>query len=311
MSGRARARPRPSAQTSRPITARRLVFLGTPEVAARTLVALVDAGHEVVLAVTRPDRRRTRSGEPSPSPVKLVAESFGIPVTSGVGDVVGSGAELGVVVAYGRLIPAEVFTAVPMVNVHFSLLPRWRGAAPVERAILAGDGATGVCLMQIEEGLDTGPVFACAAVAIGPTETAEELRSRLGALGSELLLDRLARPEGLGTPTPQEPGATTAEKINPEELRLDFSRSAVELGRVVRVGRAWTTYRGRRLLVRRATPHPEVELSSPPGTLVGSYVATGAGALELFEVQAEGRAAMSFDSWAAGARLDDGASLGS
>src|SRR5690606_10623910 len=122
-----------------------------------------------------------------------------------------------------------------MVNLHFSLLPRWRGAAPVERALLAGDEETGVCVMELEAGLDTGPVHACERVAIGPEETADELRSRLVAIGTDLLVRLLTT--GLGTPVPQEGEPTYAAKIEPEELRLDWTRPAVELGRVVRVGR--------------------------------------------------------------------------
>jgi methionyl-tRNA formyltransferase len=125
------------------------------------LRALVGAGHEVVLVVSQPDKRRGRGGELAPSPVKAAAVALGLAVTERVDDVITAGAELGVVVAYGRLIRPHVLAVLPMINVHFSLLPRWRGAAPVERAILAGDERTGVCVMQLEEGLDTGPVYAC------------------------------------------------------------------------------------------------------------------------------------------------------
>jgi methionyl-tRNA formyltransferase len=164
--------------------------------------------------------------------------------------VIGSGAELGVVVAYGRIIRGNVLAEVPMVNVHFSLLPRWRGAAPVERAILAGDGETGVCLMKLDEGLDTGPVFARRSVEIRPEETAGELRSRLADLGTEMLLEVLA--EGLPEPVPQAGEATYAAKLDPAELHLDFTLPAEACLRVIRVGRAWTTWRGRRLIVHRA-----------------------------------------------------------
>jgi methionyl-tRNA formyltransferase len=138
-------------------------------------------------------------------------------VTHKPADVVSSGAELGVVVAYGRLVKPDVLAAVPMVNVHFSLLPRWRGAAPVERAILAGDPETGVCLMELEEGLDTGPVYARAVTAIGPDETADDLRRRLGEIGTELLLENLA--VGLGEPEPQIGEPTYAAKISTPRLR--------------------------------------------------------------------------------------------
>ena len=228
----------------------RLAFLGTPDVAARTLRALHGAGHDVRVVVTRRDARRGRGSDLLPSPVKAVAEELGLPVAHTPDAVIGSGAELAVVVAYGRIIKANVLAELPMVNVHFSLLPRWRGAAPVERAVLAGDTETGVCLMKLDEGLDTGPVFARRAVEIGPEETAGELRSRLAELGTEMLLEALA--EGLPEPVPQAGEATYAAKLDPAELHLDFSLPAEVCLRVVRVGRAWTTWRGRRLIVHRA-----------------------------------------------------------
>src|SRR5205807_7717429 len=138
----------------------RLAFLGTPEAAVPPLRALVNAGHDVVLVVTQPDKRRGRGSATMPSPVKAAALELGLPVTERVDDVLDANVELGVVVAFGRLIKPQVLDKVPMINMHFSLLPRWRGAAPVERAILAGDRETGVAIMQLEEGLDTGPVYA-------------------------------------------------------------------------------------------------------------------------------------------------------
>jgi methionyl-tRNA formyltransferase len=281
-------------------------------VAARTLRALVDGGHDVVLAVTGPDRRRARRAVPSPTPVKRIAAGLGIAVSDRVEDVVDVGATLGVVVAFGTIIGADVLARVPMLNVHFSLLPRWRGAAPVERAILAGDRTTGVCVMAVGEGLDTGPVYGCRQVPIGEEETADELRRRLGDLGSSLVLDLLARPTGLPEPTPQSGEPTYAAKLRPEDLRLDFCRSAVECGRVVRVGRAWTTFRGRRLLVRTARPGAEVpaHFAGPLGLLEGSVVHTGSGVLELLEVQDEGRRALPFAVWRAGIRPQPGEVLG-
>jgi methionyl-tRNA formyltransferase len=281
---------------------RRLVFLGTPEVAARTLRALVEGGHDVALVVTAPDRRRARRAGVSPTPVKAVATELGIPVTERVEEAVGAGASLGVVVAFGRIIAPDVLTRLPMVNLHFSLLPRWRGAAPVERALLAGDPTTGVCLMALEAGLDTGPVYDRREVAIGDDETAAELRARLGGIGTALLLEMLDRPGGLPEPVPQSGEPTYAAKLTPDELRLDFSRSAVECARLVRAGRAWTTFRGRRLLVVAARPTAGAGASGPPGRLAGSGVATGAGVLELVAVQSEGRGPLPFAAWAAGAR---------
>ncbi len=138
----------------------RLAYLGTPQLAVPPLRALVDAGHDVALCVTRPDRRRGRGGQTTPSPVKAAAGELGIAVSHDMDDLLAARVELAVVVAFGRIIPARLLQELSMVNLHFSLLPRWRGAAPVERAILAGDDETGVCLMKIEEGLDSGPVYA-------------------------------------------------------------------------------------------------------------------------------------------------------
>ncbi|MDQ6616121.1 MAG: methionyl-tRNA formyltransferase [Actinomycetota bacterium] len=226
------------------------MFLGTPDAAVGPLRALHEAGFDIALVVTRPDKRRGRGAALLPSPVKAAAVELGLPVSHRVDDVIEAGAELGVVVAFGQLIKPHVLAAVPMVNMHFSLLPRWRGAAPVERAILAGDGETGVCLMELEAGLDTGPVLGRRVVAIGPDETAAELRPRLTAVGTDLLLSQLR--DGLSPGVAQEGEATYAPKIDPAELRLDWTEPAAQLHRVVRVGRAWTTFRGRRLAVVRS-----------------------------------------------------------
>ena len=185
-----------------------------------------------------------------------------------------------------------------MVNLHFSLLPRWRGAAPVERALLAGDERTGVCLMQVAEGLDTGDVYARVEVEIAPADTLDSLRSRLVEVGTEMVITSLS--EGLGTPVPQVGEPTHAAKIDPDELRLDLHRPAVELSRTIRLGGAWTTFRGRRLKVWSAAVRPEVELSS--GAIDGLLVGTGDGALELHEVQPEGRARLDAASWRNGAQ---------
>jgi methionyl-tRNA formyltransferase len=275
------------------------------------LRALVGAGHDVALVVSQPDRRRGRGPELSPSPVKAAAAELGLPVSAKVDDVLTVGAELGVVVAFGRLIKPHVLAHLDMVNVHFSLLPRWRGAAPVERAILAGDTETGVCLMALEEGLDTGDVYACERVVIGPDETADELRRRLTEVGTELLVAALERGrESLPTPRPQTGEPTYAAKLDPGDLHLDWTRPAVELHRLVRLGRAWTTVRGRRLEVVRArvTPGPP---PGPPGRLEALVVATGEGGLELVEVKPEGRGVVPAESWRRGARLADGEVLGS
>lgn len=291
----------------------RLAYLGTPEASVPPLRAVVDAGFDVALVVSQPDRRRGRGGAPSPSPVKAAAVELGLPVTDRVDDVIDAGVDLGVVVAFGQLVRPHVLARVPMVNLHFSLLPRWRGAAPVERAILAGDERTGVDLMVVEEGLDTGGVLGRVELAIGPDETAAELRDRLVLAGTELLVDHLAA--GLGTPAPQQGEPTHAAKIEPADLHLDWTAPASELQRTVRVGGAWTTVDGRRLKVWRATPGVE----DPDGTLsglgpgeVGATIAgpdggvvpvgTGTTPLGLCEVQPEGKPRLAAADWANGAR---------
>ena len=187
---------------------RPLVFLGTPPAAAVVLERLVDAGFEVVHVVTRPDAKRGRGSSLSPSPVKEVALRLGIPVSHGLEWVVAHREEnlLGIVVAYGRIIPASILAHTPMINIHFSLLPRWRGAAPVERAILAGDTTTGVCIMDIEETLDTGAVYAREEVAISDAATSVSLTNELAQTGADLLVRTLKA--GLGTPIAQGDGET-------------------------------------------------------------------------------------------------------
>ncbi len=275
--------------------------------AVAPLRALVAEGHDMALVVTQPDRKRGRGGALLPSPVKAAALELGIPVSERVDDVIDVGAELGVVVAYGRLIRPHVLAALPMINVHFSLLPRWRGAAPVERAILAGDEKTGVCIMALEEGLDTGPVYACEEVAIGPDDTADDLRAVLTDRGTALLVDLLS--DGLPEPRPQEGEPTYAAKLEPIEHHLDWSRPALELHRVVRLGQAWTTFRGGRFKVLRAGL-PATETVPPPGVVDPNtlVVGTGAGGLELVEVQPEGRPPQPARAWRNGARLQPGES---
>ncbi|MEZ5141855.1 MAG: methionyl-tRNA formyltransferase [Acidimicrobiales bacterium] len=297
-----------------PVHPRRLVYLGTPAMAVPPLQALVDAGHEVGLVVSRADKRRGRGGALVPSPVTAAALELGLPVTDDVDDVLGAGADLGVVVAFGRLIRPHVLDAVPMINLHFSALPRWRGAAPVERAILAGDERTAVAVMAVDETLDTGDVFAETVLEIGPDETADELRARLVEAGTALLVDALAH--GLTAARPQVGEPTYAAKIDPAELHLDWSRSAEELHRVVRIGGAWTTFRGKRLKVWRTTlvdggAGAGVAGSNPaPGELDGLVVGTADGTLELVEVQPEGKGRQEAAAWRNGARPAPGERLG-
>ncbi len=291
----------------------RIVYLGTPEDAVPPLEALVEHGHDVAFAVTQPDRRRSRGAGPDASPVKRAATRLGVPVRTPhkareiVDDVRGSGAELGVVVAFGQLLPVSLLDALPhgFVNLHFSLLPRWRGAAPVERAMLAGDLETGVSLMQLEAGLDTGPVFASTRVAIAPTETAGELRGRLVDAGTELLLVHLpALPTA--TPVPQHGEPTYADKLEVDEFRLDAARPAAELARVVRAGNprpgAWFTVDGKRVKVLRAHEAADHRTLAPGELAPDGALGTASEVLILDEVQPQGKRAMDARAWRAGAR---------
>ncbi len=296
----------------------RLVYLGTPELAVRPLDALIEAGHEIALVVSQPDRRRGRGSSLMPSPVKAAAQQRGLAVSDQVDDVLDVGAELGVVVAFGRLIKPHVLAAVPMINLHFSLLPRWRGAAPVERAILAGDETTGVCVMEVVDELDAGGVYRRAEVPVGD-KTLVELRDELVDVGSVLLAGALFN--GLGPPQPQVGEITYAAKVDPGELRLDLALSASQLGRVIRLGGAWAEFRGKRLRVWAAEPMPQPEPQSPTqarpqdqaqdrelesGEFAewesGPVVGTGDGVLRLAEVQPEGKARMAASDWWRGAR---------
>ena len=284
----------------------RIVYLGTPEIAVEPLRALVAAGHDVALVVTNPDRRRGRGKDLMPTPVKAAALELGLAVSHDLDDVLDVGAAFGVVVAYGHIIGNHILDVVPMVNIHFSLLPRWRGAAPLERAIMAGDEMTGVCLMEIAEALDEGDVYARREVPIG-SRTLEELRDALVAASCEMLVTALA--SEVEAPEPQHGEVTYARKLRSEDFELDFSRPAIELERIVRLGRAHTALEGKRFAIKQATVE-DSSVPREPGTLDGLRVATGAGWLVLEVVQPEGKKAVSATDWHNGARLADGTRLG-
>jgi methionyl-tRNA formyltransferase len=280
-----------------PTYPKRLVYLGTPALAAEPLQALVDAGFDVALVVTRVDKRRGRGSELAP-PVKAAATKLGIPVSHNVEDVLTVGADLGVVVAFGQLIKPHILEALPMVNLHFSLLPRWRGAAPMERALLSGDRETGVGLMQLEEGLDTGPLFAEVRTTISGDDTGDSLRDCLTSLGSEMLVRCLR--SGLTAPSPQQGEPTYAAKLSMNDLRIDWSSAASVIDRLIRLGGAWTTADGRRLKVVTATIQSGDVLGAT-GQLVGAVVQTGDGLLRLDKVRPEGKGVMAMKDWLNGA----------
>jgi methionyl-tRNA formyltransferase len=276
----------------------------------------VDAGHDIALVVTQPDRRRSRGAGSDPSPVRRAADELGLTVRTPdkareiVDEVRESGAELGVVVAFGQLLPVALLEALPLgfVNLHFSRLPRWRGAAPVERAILAGDEMTGVCLMQLEAGLDTGPVFAQRDVAIEPRETAGELRARLVDVGTRMLVELLPT-IATASPAPQVGEPTYADKLTVDEFRVDPLRPAIAVDRIVRAGNprpgAWMLVGGKRVKVWRSRPTDAPAEPCEPGVITSAGVlCTAAGALALEEVQPEGKRPMTASAWRAGLRAD-------
>ncbi len=290
-------------------TSLKIIFAGTPEFAAVALNALLEEGrHEIRAVYTQPDRPAGRGRKLRASPVKEMALAHGLllrqPSTLKEPEQQRSlrelGADLMVVVAYGLLLPPPVLDAPRLgcINIHASLLPRWRGAAPIQRAILAGDRETGVSIMQMDEGLDTGPVLHRVATPIHPGDTAGTLHDRLASLGAQALLDTLDRiMEGSARPVPQEEAAATyAPKIEKQEAVLDWNASAEELDRRVRAFNPWpvaqTTWKGKVLRIWQAEPLAEMP-DAPAGTVVragkeGIDVATGNGMLRITRLQGAG-----------------------
>ncbi|MFO1189863.1 MAG: methionyl-tRNA formyltransferase [Alphaproteobacteria bacterium] len=303
----------------------RLAFLGTPDFALPTLDALIAAGHEIACVYTQPARPAGRGMKARPAPVAAAALARGIAVRSPrtLRDAAEQAAfaalslDAAVVVAYGLILPRPILAAPRLgcINVHASLLPRWRGAAPIQRALLAGDAETGVTIMQMDEGLDTGPMLLTERLPIGPQMTAGDLHDRLAALGGRMIVPAL---DGLATgtlkPRPQpEAGVTYAKKIDRAETGIDWRRPAAELERLVRafapVPGAWFLHAGTRIRVLKA------ELvegqSAEPGTVLDGHlgIACGAGALRLVRLQREGRSAMDADAFLRGMALPPGTRL--
>jgi len=296
--------------------------MGSPEFAVPALRALHDAGHDIAAVYTQPPRPAGRGQAVQPSPVQREAERLRLTVRSPArlrrdeaaqAEFAGLGLDAAVVAAYGLILPAAMLAAPARgcINIHASLLPRWRGAAPIQAAILAGDSEAGVTIMQMDQGLDTGPMLLREPVPIGPRTTAAELHDRLAALGARLVLRALAE-----NPPPQpqpEHGATYAPKLGREDGRLDWSRAAAELDRQVRALNPWpgpvTTWRGTALKVLAAEP---IAGAGEPGTTVDDAltVACGRGALRLSRVQLPGRPAMGAAEFLRGHPVPAGTRLG-
>ncbi|NBQ44544.1 MAG: methionyl-tRNA formyltransferase [Actinobacteria bacterium] len=288
-----------------------VVFFGTPEVAVPHLQALVANDINVELVVTRPDVRRGRGGEISPSPVKIAAQKLGIRVSHEVNDVMTLANEtqnlLGVVVAFGELISVEVLSQVPMINVHFSLLPRWRGAAPVERAILTGDSKTGVCIMRVVEKLDEGEIFDRQEVIINGSDDLNSLRIKLNEVAVKMLL-RIVK-IGFDRGIAQTGEVSYAKKIKTADLLIDWQGTSSQILRQVRVGGAFTYVNGRRLKIVRAHLMSKDSQEFKNGQVCelsksSCLIASGDGALAIEVVQPEGKSEMSVEEWLRGARLD-------
>lgn len=307
----------------------RLVFAGTPAFAADALQALLDAGHEVALVLTQPDRPAGRGLTLRASEVKQLALAHALPLSQPLTlrddnvlrQLADTGAALMVVAAYGLILPQSILDLLPhgCLNIHASLLPRWRGAAPIQRAILAGDTQTGISIMQMDAGLDTGPVMLRQSIPIGPRETAGTLHDRLASLGAQCIVRALAQIEE-GTarrePQPRE-GVTYAAKISKDEAELDWSRSAIELDRQIRAFNpapgAATILHGESLRIWAA--HPVAGAGLAPGSVqdvaAGTLIiACGDGALALEEVQRAGAKRLSSGDFQRGANLRMGQRLG-
>jgi methionyl-tRNA formyltransferase len=302
----------------------RILFMGSPSFAALPLEALAAAGHELVAVVTQPDRPAGRQRQLTAPPVKLAAQALGLPVLQPatlrdpavVEELTALRPDVGVVAAYGEILRRNVLAIPPLgyLNIHPSLLPLHRGPTPVAGAILAGDRETGVTIMRLDPGMDSGPILAQAVVELPPTARAGQLTDELFALGARLLVEALgAYAAGVLEPRPQDPSrATVTRLLKKEDGQIDWSLPALVIERMTRAYDPWpgaqTSWRGQGLRVIAAAVDADWAGGAEPGAIVGQsagrapLVATGGGALELRELQPAGRRPMSGDAWLAGLR---------
>ena len=300
----------------------RLAFMGSPDFATPTLIALLEAGHEIAAVYAQPPRPAGRGHRLRPCPIHALAEEHGLMVRTPVtlrddGEQEAFRAldlDVAVVVAYGLILPTPILTAPKLgcVNVHASLLPRWRGAAPIQRAIMAGDTETGVVTMAMEAGLDTGPMLMTERTAIGPDDTGGDLHDRLAALGAKAILPTLqGLADGSLQAVPQpDAGVTYAQKLTKADGRIDWTRPAAALKNHVRAlapfPRAWTSAGDMEIKIGRAAVEPGS--SAAPGTTLDDrlLVQTGAGALRLLSLQRPGKAMMDAEAYLRGADIPAG-----
>ncbi|HEY3917318.1 MAG TPA: methionyl-tRNA formyltransferase [Stellaceae bacterium] len=303
------------------MTRRRLAFMGTPDFAVVALDALIAAGYDIAAVYCQPPRQAGRGKKLQPSPVQRRAEEAGLPLRHPAkltpeecAAFTALDLDVAVVAAYGLILPQAALAAPRLgcLNIHASLLPRWRGAAPIERAILAGDDATGVTIMRMETGLDTGPMLLAGKIPIAPRATAAGLRQDLAALGARLIREALDALETL-TPQPQPAdGVTYAKKLTRVEERIDWRRPARHLDRQVRALPSWFEAHGEQVKLLAAEPAPG---SGAPGTVLdvsrdaGPTVACGEGALRLLRLQRPGRGAVEADAFLRGFALPPGTVL--
>lgn len=295
----------------------RLVFMGSPDFSVPVLEALVEAGHDIAGVYCQPPRPAGRGKKDRPGPVHARALELGLevrhPVSLKGADTQAAfadlNAEAAVVVAYGLILPQAILDAPKQgcLNIHASLLPRWRGAAPIHRAIMAGDAETGICIMQMEAGLDTGPVLLCEATPIGAEETTAQLHDRLAAMGSRMIVDALARLDDLTPQAQPESGVTYAHKIDKAEARVDWSRPAVEVDRLIR---GLSPFPGAKcdiageqvkLLASRVAAGQGV----PGQVLAGLTIACGEGAVQVLRAQRPGKRAMEAEDFLRGFDMPD------